>query len=203
MNGSSFIDGLFTKGLGWRRGYSRSVPSVIPLTCDWLYLFFSFYLFALVCPFDSSFVSFPSLFPLSSCSPSAVHNCMRCSVEYYDSFPENSGAEWRTRDLIITRKVFRRGPHIYWSFIDFFSSFLFHIMTRSLLDRFFLVPLPFICDVVMSVIIPRLLWFLSFLCLLFLLLRHRFLSFCIFFLSHFGLIGVGRRYAKEWSMDWI
>ena len=56
MNGSSFIDGLFTKGLGWRRGYSRSVPIFIPLTCDWLYLVF--YLFTLVCPFDSSFVSF-------------------------------------------------------------------------------------------------------------------------------------------------
>ena len=122
MNGRSFSDGLFTKGLGWRRGYSRSLPMFIPWTCDWplFFLFLPIFSFLLKLLLSLSFS------PLSPRSLSCLNDCWGGSVEDYNSTPEKLGSEWRTRDSIIYAKYSVADPiFIYhWLITSFVYCFL-------------------------------------------------------------------------------
>ena len=124
MNGRSFINELFTKGSGWRRGYSHSLPIFIPLTCDWL--IYRFYLSALVYlfPFFFSFFLF-YLFPLFPLFLSPKRDCMRGSVEYYNSFLEIRDLSDVLGTRVLCEKYsFTNPPFLFFSFF-FFVVFSF------------------------------------------------------------------------------
>ena len=176
MNGRSFIDGPFTKGLGWRMGYSRSVPiRFLWLVIDliWLFIFLFFLLYSI----PAFFLFF---FPFSPPSPSFFPPFTRLYKE------------------VLSRTMIRSLRIRYLSDALGLEFFLFYAKSIPSRTPPFPPPPP---DSQLSVFFVILHARVSFLCFL-PFLFPTFRSYGFVSLSSDSL-NVRGRYVKEWSVDWI